>query len=247
MVKLSKSGKKSLFSKKPKKDDVVKKSFNWNEFAKSFQSLDQNNYGSWPIAVKITVLLFIMAMVGLFAYALPIRNKMEEIRSAETEQATLLEQYRTKESKARHLKEYKAQVAQMEADFTELLNQLPKDTRISDLVEGINTVGVTSSIRFHDISVEPEVQQEFFIEQPIKISAIGDYHEFGDFISGLAKLPRIITLHDFEVNNTKPTLEQLPELTLTLQAKTYRSKELTEEDLKKATSANANPANGGAK
>jgi type IV pilus assembly protein PilO len=106
-----------------------------------------------------------------------------------------------------------------------LLDQLPKDTRVSELVEGINMTGVGSNIRFQDISVEPEIENEFFIEQPIRIAALGEYHQFGSFISGLAALPRIITMHDFEVSNPQPTLDVLPELNLVLQTKTYRSKE----------------------
>lgn len=90
--------------------------------------------------------------------------------------------------------------------------------------------GVGSNIRFQDISVEPEVENEFFIEQPIRIAALGDYHQFGTFISGLAALPRIFTMHDFEVINPQPSLDTIPELNLVLQTKTYRSKEITAED-----------------
>ncbi|MFZ2552916.1 type 4a pilus biogenesis protein PilO, partial [Psychrobacter urativorans] len=116
--------------------------------------------------------------------------------------------------------------------FNTLLDQLPKDTRVSELVEGINMTGVGSNIRFQDISVEAEIENEFFIEQPIRIAALGEYHEFGSFLSGLATLPRIITIHDFEVNNPQPTLEAIPELKLVLQTKTYRSKEaVTQEAL----------------
>ncbi|MFO1382917.1 MAG: type 4a pilus biogenesis protein PilO [Moraxella osloensis] len=87
------------------------------------------------------------------------------------------------------------------------------------------------------------MSQEFFIEQPIRIAALGDYHQFGSFISGLAKLPRIITLHDFEVANPSPSLDKLPETNLVLNVKTYRSKELNEEELKKAQKDNQkNPA-----
>ena len=118
----------------------------------------------------------------------------------------------------------------MQGDFRELLNQLPKETRISDLVDGINMAGMNSNIRFQDIKVEPEVSQELFIEQPIRIAAVGDYHEFGHFLSGLAKLPRIITLHDFEVTNPQPSLDHLPELNLVLNTKTYRSKEISEDN-----------------
>lgn len=232
MLQLKKRPIKSAVS--PANAVPAKKPVDVKEFFDSFKALDQSNYGSWPVPVKVTVLLFIVVMVGLITWILPIGSKREEIAAAETEKDTLLEQYRTKESKARHLKEYQGQVVKMQSDFKELVSQLPKDTRVSDLVDGINMVGVGSNIRFQDISVEPEVSQEFFIEQPIRIAALGNYHEFGAFLSGLAKLPRIVTLHDFEVNNSKPSLDALPELTLVLNAKTYRSKELSEADMKKA-------------
>lgn len=237
MVKLTKPGKKPLVVKNKKQ--VAKKQFNFKEFSDSFKSLDQNNYGSWPVPVKATVLLVLIGLIAALTWAIPISSKRDAIASAEAEEATLLEQYKTKESKARHLKEYEAQVAKMQSDFRELLNQLPKETRISDLVDGINAVGLNSNVKFQDIKVEPEVSQEFFIEQPIRIAALGDYHEFGSFLSGLAKLPRIITLHDFEVANSKPSLDTLPETNLVLNVKTYRSKEVKEEDLKK-TGTNAN-------
>ncbi|ELA09441.1 type IV pilus biogenesis [Moraxella macacae 0408225] len=237
MVKLTKPTKKPLFAKKAKvaKEKAPKKQFDFKEFADSFKSLDQNNYGSWPLPVKITTLLFIIGLVAVLTWALPISKKREEISSAEAEQQTLLEQYREKESKARHLQAYKDQITQMENDFKELLNQLPKETRISDLVDGISVVGLGSNIKFQDIKVEPEVSQEFFIEQPIRIAALGNYHEFGAFVSGLAQLPRIITLHDFEVTNSKPSLDETPQTNLVLNTKTYRSKEIVEEKTEETT------------
>jgi type IV pilus assembly protein PilO len=221
--------KKKSLVKTPKAALTPKKSFDFNEFRRSFESLDNQNYGSWPLAVRVTVLVMIVGFIAALAWALPISSKIDEITAAEAQQATLLEAYRSKESKARYLDAYKSQVTQMETEFNALLNQLPKDTRVSELVEGINMTGVGSNIRFQDISVEPEVEQEFFIEQPIRIAALGEYHQFGAFISGLAALPRIITMHDFEVNNPQPSLDKLPELTLVLQTKTYRSKEINPE------------------
>ena len=215
----------------------VKPAFNFTDFRRSFQSLDSENYGSWPMAVKITVLVFIVAFIAALAWALPISSKIDEIKAAESEQQILLDSYRKKESRARHLQAYKVQVAQMEIEFKTLLDQLPKETRVSDLVEGINMTGVGSNIRFQDISVEPEIENEFFIEQPIRIAALGDYHQFGSFLSGLAALPRIITMHDFEVSNPQPTLEAIPELNLVLQTKTYRSKEVVEKDPADAATA----------
>ena len=191
------SRKKSLI--KTKKTAVsTKKPFDLNEFRRSFESLDAENYGSWPIPVKVTVIGFIIALIAALSWALPISSKIDEITAAESQQQTLLD-------------------------------QLPKDTRVSELVEGINMTGVGSNIRFQDISVEPEIENEFFIEQPIRIAALGEYHQFGSFISGLAALPRIITMHDFEVSNPQPTLDVLPELNLVLQTKTYRSKEAAPE------------------
>ena len=229
---------KQLLLKK-KKSATPKKSFDFNEFRRSFESLDSENYGSWPVPVKVTILIFIVLFISTISWALLISGKLDEIAAAEAQQQTLLETYREKESRARHLEAYKAQVLQMETEFNTLLDQLPKDTRVSELVEGINMTGVGSNIRFQDISVEPEIEQEFFIEQPIRIAAIGDYHQFGNFVSGLAALPRIITMHDFEVSNPQPTLENIPELTLVLQTKTYRSKEITEDTAEGAAAPDA--------
>ncbi len=222
------SRKKSLI--KTKKTALKpKKQFDLQEFRRSFESLDSENYGSWPLPVKVTVIGLIITFIAALAWALPISSKIDEIKAAESQQQTLLESYREKESRARHLTAYQEQVVQMETEFNTLLDQLPKDTRVSELVEGINMTGVGSNIRFQDISVEPEIENEFFIEQPIRIAALGEYHQFGSFISGLAALPRIITMHDFEVSNPQPTLDVLPELNLVLQTKTYRSKEATPE------------------
>ncbi|MEC5209277.1 type IV pilus assembly protein PilO [Psychrobacter sp. PL15] len=218
----------------------TKKSFDFNEFRHSFESLDTENYGSWPLSVKITVIGFIIALIAALSWALPISSKIDEIAAAESEQQTLLDSYREKQSRARHLEAYQAQVIQMETEFNALLDQLPKDTRVSELVEGINMTGVDSNIRFQDISVEAEIENEFFIEQPIRIAALGEYHQFGSFISGLAALPRIITMHDFEVSNPQPSLDVLPELNLVLQTKTYRSKEVAPEGGETDTTAGGN-------
>ena len=218
-----------------------KQQFDLQEFRRSFESLDSENYGSWPLPVKVTVIGLIITLIAALAWALPISSKIDEINAAESQQQTLLDSYREKESRARHLKAYQEQVVQMEAEFNSLLDQLPKDTRVSELVEGINMTGVGSNIRFQDISVEPEIENEFFIEQPIRIAALGEYHQFGSFISGLAALPRIITMHDFEVSNPQPTLDVLPELNLVLQTKTYRSKEAAPEGDETVATAEAVP------
>lgn len=234
----------TLRSKTKKTGSKAKKpAFDSKKFMAEVNSLNSQNYGSAPMPVKIFLLAVMVAFILGAAWLFLISKKLDEIKAAEAQQVTLLGQYKEKESKARHLKEYEDQVAQMKVDFAELLNQLPKDTRVPELVDGINMVGSGSGIRFQDISVQPEVEQEFFIEQPIQIIALGDYHQFGSFVSGIAALPRIITMHDFEVKNPKPSLDRMPELQLVLQTKTYRAKEV---DLN-APAANAPAATGGAK
>lgn len=189
-------------------------------------SLNGQNYGSAPLPVKIFLLTLLFAAILLAAWFALLKPKLDEIKSAEAQQVTLLTQYKEKESKARHLQEYTQQVEKMKVDFAELLNQLPKDTRVPELVDGINMVGSGSGIKFQDISVQPEVEQQFFIEQPIQIIGLGNYHQFGSFVSGVAALPRIITMHDFEVKNPQPSLDRTPELQLVINTKTYRAKEV---------------------
>lgn len=208
-----------------KKPVVAKKSFDFKSFWANVNSLNKDNYGSAPLIVRLFILAVLVAFLLALAWFLLVEPKLEEIKSAEANQEALLSTYQEKEAKARYLDEYKDQIAQMEAEFSQLLNQLPKDTRISQLIEHINLVGNGSGIRFKDISVNDEIEQEFFIEQPIDITALGEYHQFGDFVTGISKLPRIITMHDFEVVNQQPNLDTLPQLQLILHAKTYRVKE----------------------
>lgn len=203
-----------------------KESFNFKKFWAEVNSLNGQNYGSAPLPVKIFLLTLLFAAILLAAWFALLKPKLDEIKSAEAQQVTLLTQYKEKESKARHLQEYTQQVEKMKVDFAELLNQLPKDTRVPELVDGINMVGSGSGIKFQDISVQPEVEQQFFIEQPIQIIGLGNYHQFGSFVSGVAALPRIITMHDFEVKNPQPSLDRTPELQMVINTKTYRAKEV---------------------
>lgn len=223
--------KKKTAAPKAKKVVAAKKkpSFDLKAFSNSVNSLNKDNYGSAPLPVKIFLVLVLIVAIAVAAWFALISKKIEEIKGAEATQKTLLDAYKEKERKARHLDEYKAQVEQMQVEFVQLLNQLPKDTRVSELTEGINMVGSGSGIRFQSIVAENELEKEFFIEQPIKITALGEYHDFGNFVTGIAALPRIITMHNFEVKNQQPSLDEMPQLQLVLETKTYRSKEVQEE------------------
>lgn len=202
----------------------VKNKMTLDRFVKQFNSLDTANYGGWPISVKITCWIFIFIVVCIVGYFVLISSKMDSIATAQAQETNLLNEYREKDSKLRNLQLYQKQLVKMQADFNQQLQQLPKESEIPALVEDINVTGVTAGLKFKNISLDPEVKQEFFMEQPISIQATGDYHVFGQFASAIAALPRIVTMHDFSMvagqdDNKK---SDIPVVTYTVHAKTYR-------------------------
>ncbi len=202
----------------------VKNKMTLDRFVKQFNSLDTANYGGWPISVKITCWIFIFIVVCIVGYFVLISSKMDSIATAQAQETNLLNEYREKDSKLRNLQLYQKQLVKMQADFNQQLQQLPKESEIPRLVEDINVTGVTAGLKFKNISLDPEVKQEFFMEQPISIQATGDYHVFGQFASAIAALPRIVTMHDFSMvagqdDNKK---SDIPVVTYTVHAKTYR-------------------------
>ena len=208
-------------------DDVkqpAKKKMTLERFMQQFNSLDPNNYGSWPFSVKITCWIFIFIFVCVLGYFVFVQSMMNDISNAQAEETNLLNTYRDKESKLRNLKLYQEQLVTMQENFNQQLQQLPKESEIPGLVEDINVTGVNSGLKFKNIRLEPEAKQEFFIEQPISITATGNYHSFGQFASDIAALPRIVTLHDFTVTATPNTNKKsdIPEMTYEIKAKTYR-------------------------
>jgi len=206
------------------KDTSKKNKMSVEKFFQQFNTLDMNNYGSWPLSVKITCWLFLLFVVCAIGYFLAVKPKLDSIDQARTIEQNLLNEFKEKDSKLRNLQQYQVQLQQMEANFNQQLDQLPKDTEIPSLVEDINVTGVSSGLKFKNIRLEPEVKQEFFIEQPISIEATGDYHSFGSFVSSVAVLPRIVTLHDFTITGTpsQDKKSDVPIVSYTIKAKTYR-------------------------
>ncbi|MDW7571477.1 type 4a pilus biogenesis protein PilO, partial [Klebsiella pneumoniae] len=127
---------------------------------------DMNNYGSWPISVKITCLVFIFFAVLALWYFIVIQPKLQAIDNAQAQESNLLNEFREKDSKLRNLQQYQVQLQEMQANFNQQLEQLPKETEIPSLVEDINLTGVNSGLKFKNIRLEDEVKQEIFIEQP---------------------------------------------------------------------------------
>ncbi len=191
-------------------------------FFQQFNTLDSSNYGSWPMSVKVTVWLLIFLAVCLLGYFVVVSRMLGSIETAHAQQKNLLNEFQDKDSKLRNLQQYETQLKTIQANFSQQLEQLPKESEIPSLVEDINMTGVNSGLKFNDITLGSEVKQEFFIEQPINIKATGDYHAFGAFASAIAALPRIVTLHDFKIESKQAKPDDVPTVNYTVMAKTYR-------------------------
>lgn len=206
--------------------DAAKKGFDLQEFINSLNTLDPQNIGSWPTAVKIFIYMITFVVVLVVGYMLDLSGIRETLDTGKQQQSTLLGEFEQKVFKAQNLDVYKRQLKDMEDSFGALLRQLPQDTEVPGLLEDITQTGLGSGVDFDSIELGTETKQEFYMEQPINIRAHGDYHAFGAFVSGIAALPRIVTLHDFSISPKAAARRgdgsAAPVLALTIQAKTYR-------------------------
>lgn len=184
-----------------------------------FNDLDVNNVGSWPGVVKVIVGTILLAAVLGAGYQFHLSDLQTQLAMREKEELDLRQDFANKAAQAASLDAYRKQMADMEESFGALLRQLPSDTEVPGLLEDITRTGLGSGLEFSEISLLPEVAQQFYIELPIKIQVTGSYHDLATFVSGAASLPRIVTLHDFDI---KPNNGRGTSLQMTIQAKTYR-------------------------
>ncbi|GAB3368704.1 type IV pilus inner membrane component PilO [Azotobacter armeniacus] len=182
--------------------------------------LDLNNLGSWPVPVKVITCLLLMIAVLALGYNFHLKELQTQLERERGEEGTLKQQFATKAFQAANLEAYRQQMAEMETSFGVLLRQLPSDTEVPGLLEDITRTGLGSGLEFEEIKLLEEVAQQFYIELPIQISVVGSYHDLATFVSGVASLPRIVTLHDFEI---KPvTSGDNTKLRMKILARTYR-------------------------
>lgn len=186
---------------------------------------DINNVGSWPMAIKAIIWIVCFAGALAMGYALHITNFQKDLAGVKANETTLKEDYEKKFFEAAHLEGYRLQQVQMEESFEAILRQLPSDTEIPGLIEDITLVGLKNGLTFSSIDLEPESKHEFYIEKPIAIVVSGGYHGLGSFVSDVADLSRIVTLHDFAIKPVgRAAGSDTPgsNLTMTILAKTYR-------------------------
>ena len=184
-----------------------------------FADLDIQQIGIWPKPVKMILLVSVVIVVLLSGYFFKVKDLRQQHQTEFRKETTLLQQYETKSFQAANLDAYRQQMIELDKTFGALLKQLPKDTEVPGLLEDITEVAYGSGLSMKSISLQPEKVSEFYIELPIKIDVTGDYHDFGSVVSGVAALPRIVTLHDYSIKNIDGGL-----LNMVVEAKTYRYK-----------------------
>lgn len=184
-------------------------------------SLDVNDVGRWPLAFRAAVIAIVFAVVvGLGIYWFIIEDKAPRLQRAEAEEVDLRSTFESKQRKAANLEDYKAQYKQMVQSFGTMLRQLPGETEIPSLIVDISQTGLAAGLQERLFQPLPEITKDFYAEKPIRIRLTGSYHEIANFVSGVAALPRIVTLHD--INIAPVAADSYDELSMDVLAKTYR-------------------------
>ncbi len=180
-------------------------------------NLDFNNVGSWPVWVRGVAIGIICVVVFVIGYMVIIKPELDRLAAAEAKEISLKSEFEIKQSKAANLDEYQEQMKEIERSFGALLRQLPSKTEVADLLSEISSVGAANGLDFKLFQPEKEKPLEFYAELPIQLEVAGEYHKFGRFVSDVAQLPRIVTLHDFKISSGNEGV-----FLMTAQAKTYR-------------------------
>ena len=184
--------------------------------------LDFENVGSWPGPIKMLAWVGVLILVLVGGYYYHIKGLQDQLVKIEASEVKLRKEFEKKAFKAANLDAYREQMAEMEESFGALVSQLPSDTEVPGLLEDITNKGLLNGLNIASIDLQKEKAREFYVELPIAISASGSYHDLGAFISGMAGLPRIVTLHDFNIQAKGANSNSLK---MNIVAKTYRYKD----------------------
>lgn len=189
------------------------------------QNLDFNNVGAWPWPFKAVVIVVLCGVIGYATYHYDISDQLQELSAAEAKEQELRQTFEIKQKKAANLDALKQQMQEMEQSFGDMLRQLPNQTEVAGLLVDISQTGLATGLEFELFKPGSEIPSEFYAELPIDIRVSGDYHQFGEFVSGIAELPRIVTTHNVSISRNGDK-----ELTMNAVAKTYRALEEEEID-----------------
>jgi len=185
------------------------------------KSLDVNDIGRWPFVFRIAVIgIVFLVVVGLGVYLFIIQDKAPQLERAQQEEQDYRDTFENKQKKAANYDAYKGQLANIEQSFGTMLRQLPGETEIPSLIVDISQTGLAAGLQEKLFQPQAEIPKDFYAEKPIKIQLSGGYHEIANFVSGIAALPRIVTLHDIVITPEDP--DQYDRLNLEVTAQTYR-------------------------
>ncbi|MDO8826596.1 type 4a pilus biogenesis protein PilO [Methylophaga sp.] len=184
----------------------------------SINDIDFNESGEWPLVGKVVAAVLICALVWGAGYYFLIKDKRTQLTRLEQTEAELRTSFEIKQSKAVNLEAYKEQMKEMEVSFASMLQQLPRKSEVADLLVDISRTGLVNGLEFELFKPEEERPIDFYIELPITMRVTGSYHQFAEFVSGIAALPRIVTLHNFKMG----PLTTSGNMTMDITAKTYR-------------------------
>ena len=188
-----------------------------NEF--DINDLDVNNAGIWPAPIKFIVVLIIFGLIAGGGYWFFIKDQYAQLERVERTEQELRKTYEEKAYQVANLEVFKAQMAEMEETFGALVRQLPSETDVPGLLEDITNTALGSGLALQEVKLQPEQRRDFYSELPINIRVSGSYHELASFVSSVASLPRIVTLHDLTI---KPTGGDADRLDMQVLARTYR-------------------------
>jgi type IV pilus assembly protein PilO len=182
--------------------------------------LDLSDIGEFPLVIKLIIVLILSVglVVGLYYY--DIEKQFKRLEKEVKVETSLRQEFETKQAKAVNLESYKKQLAEMQETFGSMLRQLPNKTEVPALLVDVSQTGLAAGLEFELFKPLGEVRREFYAELPISIKVHGKYHEFGEFISGIAALPRIVTIHNINISGGGKAGSEM--LVMTATAKTYR-------------------------
>lgn len=197
------------------------------------RSLDINDIGRWPLPFRIAFIVLIFAVVtGAGMYQFVLNKQLPQLEKVRRQETSLKQRFEAKQRLAANFDAYREQLEQMQRDFGTMLRQLPGQTEVPSLLTDISQTGLAAGLEEKLFQPSQEIQRDFYAELPIRIRLNGTYHEFGEFVSGIAALPRIVTLHNISIapvgDNSRrrrgeapgPSAPEMLELDIT--AKTYR-------------------------
>ena len=193
------------------------------KFVDELRRLDPKDVGRWPLLFRaLAVVGIFLVLTSAFIYFVPIRNQMPDLERARAEQETLIKTFDDRQRMAANFDAYKTQLKEMERSFGAMLRQLPGRTEVPSLLVDISQTGLAAGLQERLFQPAAEVRRDFYAELPIRIRLTGSYHQFGSFVSGIAALPRIVTVHDIAITPETGKDAGTDRLTLDVTAKTYR-------------------------